>query len=211
MQSEAPGLGLALDAAGAVVLLLLICAALVVTVVAVSGYRLWSAGRRSDEVLQRVEALGREDRYDDALTLVRETPGPVAAVLAAGLERAHAPVSGAAEAALTLAALEQRAGLERGLGALAATGAVALLLGLLALVLGLLDATRAVAATDRLEAARGVAGLEAGLLGLALGLGVALMAAVGRYWLLGRVRRLAIEMAKGTAVALGIVWDRASR
>ncbi len=149
---------------------------------------------RSNEFLNGIKNLLQKDRLMEALTLCEETPGPVAAVVKAGLRHAGDDEQGL-RFAVQEAALTEIPGLERRIGALAAIAQIAPLLGLLGTILGMVRtfwlfnqggnyATPAVLAGGMWEA----------LLAAAAGLAVAIPAHLARHFLTGRVRALVHDM-----------------
>lgn len=149
---------------------------------------------RSAEFLNGIKNLLRKGRLMEALTLCEETPGPVAAVVKAGLRHATDDEQGM-RLAVQEAALTEIPGLERRIGALAAITQIAPLLGLLGTLLGMIKtfwlfnqaghyATPAVLAGGMWEA----------LLTAAAGVAIAIPVHLGRHFLHGRVRALVHDM-----------------
>ncbi|MBI3884246.1 MAG: MotA/TolQ/ExbB proton channel family protein [Opitutae bacterium] len=133
-------------------------------------------------------------RLMEALTVCEETPGPVAAVVKAGLRHATADEA-ALRFAVQEAALAELPVLERRIGSLAAVAQIAPLLGLLGTLLGMIRtfwlfnqggnyATPVVLAE----------GMWVALLAAATGLAVAIPAHLARHFLAGRVRALVHDM-----------------
>jgi biopolymer transport protein ExbB len=99
------------------------------------------AERHSRHLLDRALALGRAGRIEEAVELTERTPGPVAAVLHAGLRRYRDRFEiGEIEAALTTTGVVELGFLERGLVVLATVSNVAPLLGFLCTVAGMISA-----------------------------------------------------------------------
>ncbi len=163
-----------------VLLLLVLALALIVTM----GRRVRGAIRNDDEVLQRVALLGREGRIEDAAGVAHATSGAAAAVIAAGLA---APEP---EPAMREAIGLELERLGRGARLLDWTGALAVLIPGVALV-----------------AAEDAAGA---LAALALGLGVALVVALGRWSIVAGLRRAALDMEKAAGLVLDIRADDAA-
>ena len=149
---------------------------------------------RSTEFLNGIKNLLQKNRLMEALTLCEETPGPVAAVVKAGLRHAADDEAGM-RFAVQEAALAEIPVLERRIGALAAIAQVAPLLGLLGTLLGMARtfwlfeqggnyATPAVLSGGMWEA----------LLTAAVGVAIAIPAHLGRHFLQGRVRALVHDM-----------------
>jgi biopolymer transport protein ExbB len=149
---------------------------------------------RSTEFLNGIRNLLEKERLMEALTVCEETPGPVAAVVKAGLRHAGDDEQ-AMRFAIQEAALVELPVLERRINSLAAIAQIAPLLGLLGTLLGMIKtfwlfnqggnyATPAVLSAGMWEA----------LLATAAGLSIAIPAHLGRYFLSGRVRALVHDM-----------------
>ena len=149
---------------------------------------------RTTEFLNGIKNLLQKGRLMEALTLCEETPGPIAAVVKAGLRHAGDDEQ-AMRFAVQEAALAELPILERRINALAAIAQIAPLLGLLGTLLGMIKtfwlfdqggnyATPAVLAHGMWEA----------LLTAATGLVVAIPAHLGRHFLAGRVRAMVHDM-----------------
>lgn len=149
---------------------------------------------RSTEFLHGIKNLLRKDRLMEALTVCEETPGPVAAVVKAGLRHAGDPEQ-ALRFAVQEAALTELPALERRIGALAAIAQMAPLLGLLGTLLGmartfwLFEQAGNYATPAALSS-----GMWEALLTAAAGLAVAIPVHLGRHFLQGRVRALVQDM-----------------
>jgi biopolymer transport protein ExbB len=149
---------------------------------------------RSTEFLNGIKNLLQKGRLMEALTLCEETPGPVAAVVKAGLRHAGDDEP-QMRFAIQEAALVELPVLERRISSLAAIAQLAPLLGLLGTILGMIKtfwlfnqggnyATPAVLAGGMWEA----------LLTAAAGLAVAIPVHLARHFLNGRVRALVHDM-----------------
>ncbi|HEX6590082.1 MAG TPA: hypothetical protein VF039_13840 [Longimicrobiales bacterium] len=153
-----------------VLALLVLALGLIVTI----GRRVRGAIRNDDEVLQRVELHGRQDRLEDAAGVAHATSGAAAAVVAAGLAAPDA------EPAMRAAIATELDRLARGSRLLDWTGALAALVPGAALVLA--DAP------------------TAPLAALALGLGVAILVALARWAIVAGLRRAELDMEKAAAL-----------
>jgi biopolymer transport protein ExbB len=149
---------------------------------------------RSTQFLDGVKNIVRKRRVIEALTVAEETPGPVAAVVKAGLlhyEESEADI----RFAMTEAALVEIPALERRIGSLAAIAQAAPILGLLGTVLGMIQSF----AQFEKDGAYTTAGALSGgfwqaLLTTAAGLAVGIVARLGYHFLSGRVRALVYDM-----------------
>ncbi len=149
---------------------------------------------RSAEFLNGIKNLLEKERLMEALTVCEETPGPVAAVVKAGLRNATADEA-AMRFAVQEAALAELPVLERRIGSLAAIAQIAPLLGLLGTLLGMIRtfwlfnqggnyATPVVLSE----------GMWVALIAAATGLVVAIPVHLARHFLSGRVRALVHDM-----------------
>lgn len=179
---------------GPVMWLLVALGAVALVVFAERALYLHRGQIRSTEFLNGIKNLLQKGRLMEALTLCEETPGPVAAVVKAGLRHAQEDEQ-AMRFAVQDAALAEIPVLERRINALAAIAQIAPLLGLLGTLLGMIRtfwlfseggdyATPAVLAGGMWEA----------LLTAAAGIAVAIPAHVARHFLNGRVRALVHDM-----------------
>ena len=170
-----------------VVAVLLICAVATVAQLALGLFRTWSANRSGEEAWQRAEVLTREGKSAEALAVTRRLPGPVSAVIAAGLE---ARGESAAHLAVESGLDAERTRLMGDVRRLDALALIALLLPVAAAIIVALAGAGPAPPADQASV----------LLVLALGLGTAILAVLGRFWILARVRRIVVEMEKGAAV-----------
>jgi biopolymer transport protein ExbB len=149
---------------------------------------------RSTQFLEGVKNAVRKRRSLEALTIAEETPGPVAAMVKAGLQN-YEESEEKIRFAMTEAALVEIPALERRIGALAAIAQAAPVLGLLGTVLGMI--------TTFQQFEKGVAYATAGalsggmwqaLLTTAAGLAIGLATRLGHHFLAGRARALVSDM-----------------
>jgi biopolymer transport protein ExbB len=172
---------------------LLLCSVLTVAYGIERGYHYLRAGRNADAP-EAIHALIEHGDFDQALTLARQTPGPVAAVLVEGLKHRglerelldeHISLRGAAE----LKRLNQR------LHILELVGRLAPLMGLLGTVLGMVAAFRQVAAAKgSVDPSLLAGGIWEALITTVAGLCVAIPAMVLHHLFEDRVRSFAYFM-----------------
>jgi biopolymer transport protein ExbB len=149
---------------------------------------------RSTEFLNGIKNLLQKGRLMEALTLCEETPGPVAAVVKAGLRHAGDDEQ-AMRFAVQEAALTEIPILERRIGTLAAVAQVAPLLGLLGTLLGMIKTFWLFRQSGNYATPAVLAGgMSEALLTAAAGLAVAIPVHLGRHFLSGRVRALVHDM-----------------
>lgn len=149
---------------------------------------------RSTEFLNGIKNLLQKGRLMEALTVCEETPGPVAAVVKAGLRHAHDDEQGM-RFAIQDAALVELPILERRIGSLAAIAQIAPLLGLLGTLLGMIKTYWLFNQGGNYATPAGLSGgMWEALLTAAAGLGVAIPVHLARHFLTGRVRALVHDM-----------------
>ena len=149
---------------------------------------------RTSQFLEGVKNIVRKRRVVEALTVAEETPGPVAAMVKAGLlhyEEAEDRIRGA----MTEAALVEIPVLERRLGAIGVIAQTAPVIGLLGTILGMIQAYQAFEkGGDYATAGSLSGGMWQALLTTAAGLSVGVAARLGHHFLAGRMRALVYDM-----------------
>lgn len=208
-ETRFPLLGLLADG-GPMMIPLGVASLIALAMILTKGYTLWSVRRRSREVLDRTVSLGREGRLEDALAYVAEAPGPVAAVLYAGLRRMLEPAARArdVERVIKTAGAVEVGFLERGLVVLATVANVAPLLGFLGTVAGMIAAFGAIAAAGQVEAALVAGGIKVALITTAAGLAIAVPVNIAYNFFVSRIDAAIVEMEEGSAAVLSLFWDR---
>lgn len=184
-----------LFAKGGPVMWLLLLVGLVALVIFIERALFLHRGQiRSTEFLGGIKNLLQKDRLMEALTLCEETPGPVAAVVKAGLRHA-ADEEQAMRFAVQEAALVELPVLERRISSLAAIAQIAPLLGLLGALLGMIETFWLFERGGSYATSQVLSGgMWEALLTAAAGLVVAIPAHLGRHFLSGRVRALVHDM-----------------
>jgi biopolymer transport protein ExbB len=149
---------------------------------------------RSTEFLNGIKNLLQKGRLMEALTLCEETPGPVAAVVKAGLRHANDDEQ-AMRFAIQEAALVELPVLERRISALAAITQIAPLLGLLGTMLGMIQTFWLFSEGGNYATAAALAaGMWPALLTTAAGIAIAIPAHLAGHFLNSRVRALVHDM-----------------
>lgn len=149
---------------------------------------------RSTEFLNGIKNLLQKGRLMEALTLCEETPGPVAAVVKAGLRHASDDEQGL-RFAVQEAALTEIPTLERRVGTLGAIAQVAPLLGLLGTLLGMIKTFWLFNSGGNYATPSVLSGgMSEALLTAAAGLAIAIPVHLARHFLSGRVRALVHDM-----------------
>ena len=130
---------------------LVLCSLVGLGVILAKAWTLSVAHKGAQRVLDEVEEAARAGRLDDALEIARETPGPTAAILQAGLRRIRGGRvrTGEVDQAISTIGSIELAFLERGLVILATVANVAPLMGFLGTVAGMVEAFGAIEAAER--------------------------------------------------------------
>jgi biopolymer transport protein ExbB len=149
---------------------------------------------RSTQFLEGVKNIVRKRRLVEALTISEETPGPVAALVKAGLLH-HEETEEDIRFAMTEAALVEIPALERRVSSLAAIAQAAPMLGLLGTVLGMIHAFARFEADGAYATAGALSGgFWQALIATASGLAIGIAARLGHHFLAARVRALVRDM-----------------
>ncbi len=149
---------------------------------------------RSTQFLDGIKNIVRKQRVVEALTVAEETPGPVAAMVKAGLLHYEEPED-RIRSAMTEAALVEIPALERRIGSLSAIAQAAPALGLLGTVLGMISTLHQFEQQGSFaEGGALSAGFWQALLTTAAGLAIGVTARLAHHFLHGRVRALVHDM-----------------
>lgn len=188
---------------------LILCSLVALGVIIAKAWTLWVAHRNTQELLDSVEELTRSGRIDEAVELTRETPGPVAAILLAGLRRIRDRRTTAKdlEQAINTTGTIELGFLERGLVVLATVANVAPLMGFLGTVAGMILAFDAIAEAGEVEPGLVAAGIKVALLTTATGLAIAIPVNIAYNFFVSRVDKLIVEMEEGAQEILELAWD----
>jgi biopolymer transport protein ExbB len=188
---------------------LVLCSLFALGVIIAKGYTLFQANRRSKQLLAEFETLAQEGRVDEAIAVAEETPGPVAAIIHAGLKRVRERNRTGAdiEQALKTTGVIELGFLERGLPVLATISNVAPLLGFLGTVAGMISAFGAIAEAGQVEASLVAGGIKVALITTATGLLIAVPVNIAYNFFVSRVDTLIREMEEGSAGVLNLIWD----
>jgi biopolymer transport protein ExbB len=188
---------------------LILCSLFALGVIIAKFYALFAARRNSKRVLGEVEELIKSGNFDQAVTVAEETPGPVAAILLAGLRRVQTKdlSMNDVEKAIKTTGTIELGFLERGLPILATVSNVAPLLGFLGTVAGMISAFGAIAAAGQVEASLVAGGIKIALITTATGLIIAVPVNVCYNYFVTRIDRLIMDMEEGAARIFTLIWD----
>ncbi len=186
---------------------LVLCSLLALGVIIAKGYMLNVAHRDSRKLLAEVSNLTRAGKIRDAIRVADRTPGPVAAILHAGLSRAYG--RGATgrdiEKAISTTGTIELGFLERGLVLLATVSNVAPLTGFLGTVVGMIAAFAAIAEAGVVEPSLVAGGIKVALITTAAGLTIAIPVNVAYNFFVTRIDKLIVDMEEGVETVLDMV------
>lgn len=188
---------------------LVLCSLFALGVIIAKFIALTTAHRRSESLLAEVGELAEQGRIGEAIQRAEDTPGPVAAILLAGLRRAdeQSMTDRDLEKAVNTTGVIELGFLERGLVVLATIANVAPLMGFLGTVAGMISAFGAIAEAGQVEASLVAGGIKIALITTATGLIIAVPVNIAYNYFVSKIDKLIIDMEKGSAQVLQMVWD----
>lgn len=192
---------------------LVLCSLFALGVIIAKLFTLFIARQKSRRILTETEERLRANDLDGAIQLAQETPGPVAAILLAGLRRIrdrHYSDADIEQAVRSTGTIELGF-IERGLPILATISNVAPLLGFLGTVAGMILAFGQIAAAGQVEATLVAGGIKIALITTATGLIIAVPINIAYNYFVTRIDKLIIEMEEGSAKILNLMWDIGGR
>lgn len=208
MESASYGLIQLFHDGGGMMYALLLASLLGLGVIIAKMYILWVARRDTNRILTDVTEMATSGRLDDALAYLEKTPGPVSAILLAGLNRIRERRAGRdVEQAMTTTGKIELGFLERGMVVLATVATVAPLMGFLGTVWGMIAAFAAIELAGQVEAGLVAAGIKIALITTAAGLVIAIPVNIAYNYFVTRIDRLIIDMEQGTNTVLNLMWD----
>jgi len=185
----------------------------------------WIAFRQNARVDTRslranVLRLVEEDRVEEAITLCRNTPGPVSAVMLAGLNTydKYRALNESGDSlrlmvsdAMNDYSLHATSAVEKRLGVLTTVGNAAPLFGMTGTVTGMITSFHAMAASGGVDSALAAEGISEALITTAVGLIVALMAVLPYQWFNGRANEIDLEIQEGISELIDLITLRSRR
>lgn len=187
---------------------LILCSLIALGVIIAKAWTLWVAHRESQQLLEEIEELGVAGRLEGAVQKAEETPGPVAAILMAGLRRVREKRHTGADVrkAIDTTGKIELDFLERGLVVLATIANIAPMLGFLGTVIGMILAFQAIEIAGQVEPALVAAGIKVALITTATGLAIAIPVNVAYNFFVTRVDMLIADMEEGAQAVLDLIW-----
>jgi biopolymer transport protein ExbB len=192
---------------------LMVCSLFGLGVILAKAFTLFAAYRGSRTILREADTLIAAGKTDQAVELCEKTPGPVAAILLAGLRRVQdrdLSDDDVAKAVKTTGSIELGF-LERGLPILATVSNVAPLLGFLGTVAGMIEAFGAIERAGQVEATLVAGGIKVALITTATGLLIAVPVNIAYNFFVTRIDKLIVEMEEGSARVIRLIWELADK
>ncbi len=188
---------------------LVLCSMIALGVIIAKAFTLFIAHKGTTRVLREVEETALAGDIDGAVQIARDTPGPAAAILLAGLRRIQDKTlrAGELEAAVATTGTIELGFLERGLVILATIANVAPLMGFLGTVGGMILAFAAIEAAGDVDPALVAGGIKVALLTTAAGLVIAVPVNIAYNFFVSRIDTLIVDMEHGAQKIINLAWD----
>lgn len=187
-----------------------ICSILAIAVVIERLVVLRKMGINTRQFILHIQNLVIKDRLEEALLLSKKTPGPIAKITKAAIEKVNRPREEIREA-IESAGKVGIYHLEKNLGILATVAAVAPLIGFLGTVTGMIRAFMEIQARGgNVDANVLAGGIWEALITTAAGLSVGIPALIFYNWLVGKVERFVFEMEESSREILDMIVERQS-
>ena len=188
---------------------LVLCSLVALGVIIAKFWTLWMAHRGTAHVLRDVEEAALQGDLQSAFEIARDTPGPAAAILLAGLRRIRSEkmMAGELESAIATTGAIELSFLERGLVILATIANVAPLMGFLGTVAGMILAFAAIEEAGTVEPTLVAGGIKVALLTTASGLIVAVPINITYNFFVAGIDGLIVDMEQGAQKILNLAWE----
>ncbi|MDA0328458.1 MAG: MotA/TolQ/ExbB proton channel family protein [Gemmatimonadetes bacterium] len=188
---------------------LVLCSMIALGVMIAKAFTLHIAHKGTERVLHDVAEAAMAGDIKGAVVIARDTPGPAAAILLAGLRRIQTKTlaAGELEAAVATTGTIELGFLERGLVILATIANVAPLMGFLGTVAGMILAFAAIEAAGDVDPTLVAGGIKVALLTTAAGLVIAIPVNIAYNFFVTRIDRLIVDMEQGAQRILNLAWD----
>jgi len=184
---------------GFLMLPITLCSVISLAIILERGWHLHRAKVDTESLFSKVKRYLKEKRLKDALDLCVRTPGPMAKVLAVGIEN-HENNPQGREMAISRAGSQELRRLGKNLRSLAIIANVTPLLGLLGTVIGMIKAfIKIQELAGRADATVLAGGIWEALITTAAGLMVAIPTICAHQYFEGRIDDMALEMKEVTS------------
>jgi len=161
----------------------------------------------SDLFMEKIRRVLGADRVEEALSICKNTPGPIPGLIRAGIEERGGTKEEIKEAIEEEATREMPA-LERYLPALGTIANISPLLGLLGTVLGMIKSTDVLATQGTANTVGLVGGISVALVTTAAGLVVAIPVLVAHNYFVHRINSLILEMEIRSTELVGLLTGK---
>ncbi len=193
---------------GVLMIFIGLCSVIAVAVVIERWWTLRKVQINTAAFILQVKNLLLKDRIEEAIALAKRTPGPVAKITKAAIEKHDRPREEIKEA-IEAAGKAEVFQLERNLGALGTVAAISPLIGFLGTVTGMIRAFMQVQAqAGNVDASVLAGGIWEALITTAAGLTVGIPALIFYNWLQGKIERVVFEMQVSSTEILDMLLER---
>ncbi|NOZ57072.1 MAG: MotA/TolQ/ExbB proton channel family protein [Calditrichaeota bacterium] len=193
---------------GVLMIFIGLCSVIAVAVVIERWWTLRKVQINTAAFILQVKNLLLKDRIEEAIALAKRTPGPVAKITKAAIEKHDRPREEIKEA-IEAAGKAEIFQLERNLGALGTVAAISPLIGFLGTVTGMIRAFMQVQAqAGNVDASVLAGGIWEALITTAAGLTVGIPALIFYNWLQGKIERVVFEMQVSSTEILDMLLER---
>ncbi|HFE52405.1 MAG TPA: MotA/TolQ/ExbB proton channel family protein [Bacteroidetes bacterium] len=193
---------------GVLMIFIGLCSIIAVAVVIERWWTLRKVQINTAAFILQVKNLLLKDRIEEAIALAKRTPGPVAKITKAAIEKHDRPREEIKEA-IEAAGKAEVFQLERNLGALGTVAAISPLIGFLGTVTGMIRAFMQVQAqAGNVDASVLAGGIWEALITTAAGLTVGIPALIFYNWLQGKIERVVFEMQVSSTEILDMLLER---
>ncbi len=188
---------------------LILCSLVGLGVIISKAWTLLVAHMQTKNVLEGVGSMAAVGDFDGAVDIARNTRGPAAAILLAGLRRIRNQrlAKGELEQVVSTVGSIELTFLERGLVILATIANVAPLMGFLGTVAGMILAFDSIANAGDVNPALVAGGIKIALLTTAAGLAIAIPINIAYNFFVSRIDQLIVDMEESTQAILVLAWD----
>jgi len=164
----------------------------------------------TDRFLNRIESVIKEKRFDLAVYTCKKTPGPVSAIVLAGLKNISKGEKNVRDA-IKEAGLKEVPRLESYMNIISTVATIAPLLGLLGTVTGMIKAFNVIAKAGVGQAMMLASGISEALLTTAFGLSVAIPSLVIYNYLSSKIDIIISDMENASQSFANMVFIRSDR
>ncbi|MBD3336291.1 MAG: MotA/TolQ/ExbB proton channel family protein [Candidatus Eisenbacteria bacterium] len=173
-------------------------------------FTLQRAHTNTRRLMERILQDLKSDGVGAAIETCTRTRGPIAAILHAGLLKAHKGPE-AVEKAIENAGTIEMSFLQRGLIWLATVANIAPLMGFLGTVSGMINAFEAIAAAEQVSAKVVAKGISEALITTATGLLIAIPVQTAHNYFVARIDRFVLEMEESSVELVDALSEEAGQ